>query len=342
MKKHIALMLLLCLTILPLSSCGNNTKYTEAISAIEQGDLETAYKMLSELGDYKDANELLAHFHFIPTDGVITRQDLNNGTSGKMSFIYNEDNLLIKMLTVTPTKTDVAEFKYDEQGNLILEAWNYANGECKTIRYTYGTNNRLTSEELTHPSGDRDIYAYIYNEKGVLIRWLHSFSPVEDDISIIWEHEPIYNSKGVMIEKKETMGDSLITHSYYTYDKKGNMIEQKDMGDGDKYKSTTNFIYDKNGNLTKKLFSTNDGGYSIVYTYDDEQRLIREEHMGIDRQATVTEYSYSSNGFPCGTKLTYPNGLSISTSINYKLVYIPFKLSEQITDLFEVEPILTP
>ena len=59
MKKILVLFILVLSMAVSLVSC-SSTKYNDALNLIEEGKYADAYVILNELGDYKDAKELLA------------------------------------------------------------------------------------------------------------------------------------------------------------------------------------------------------------------------------------------------------------------------------------------
>ena len=72
-------------------------------------------------------------------------------------------------------------------------------------------------------------------------------------------------------------------------------LRGEDEGEGDKKK--TEYTYDKNGNLTKKIEYDDDGNIKTItlYTYDFENRLIRVE-MQKDGREKIVEFTYDPFG----------------------------------------------
>ena len=80
MKKKFAVILsVLLVFVCLLNSCqpsdsldeaASEEKYQEARELLANGDLAKAYKLFTELGDYKDAKKEAARFHFVPTKTV--------------------------------------------------------------------------------------------------------------------------------------------------------------------------------------------------------------------------------------------------------------------------------
>ena len=72
-KILIALLLIFALA-LPLVSC-DSSKYKNAIELISSGNYEEAYVLFKELGDYKDSEEYLSRFWYMPVKLSVTYED---------------------------------------------------------------------------------------------------------------------------------------------------------------------------------------------------------------------------------------------------------------------------
>ena len=74
MKKIFVLFSLLFSLTFCLVSC-DSTKYNNALALIENGEYAAAYEILDELGDYKDAQQKLGHFIYVPVKVKYTEAD---------------------------------------------------------------------------------------------------------------------------------------------------------------------------------------------------------------------------------------------------------------------------
>ena len=212
--------------------CGNEdpafvAKYDEAISLIDSRDYDAAYALIVELGNYKDAQQKLDNFHYVPVASDV----LSNGEISKGECFYSVDNLPIQFIN---TKSD---------------------GVKEIVDYTYDANGNPIKVVFTDDDGDKDIYDYTYDANGNLIKEVHTYS------------------------------------------------------DGDK--SIYDYTYDANGNLIKEVYTSFTGNKSI---YD---------------------YTYDANGNKIKGVCTYSDGDSRSFEVEYKLVYLPQGMSEQVKEILE-------
>ena len=149
MKKIIALFVLIAMMTLCLASC-SVMKYNDAISLIDAGKYEEAYELLKELGDYKDAKQLLAGFHYVPSSATFEQ----DGEKLSVEFFYNENNLPLRtILTNKDGKQHSSDYTYDKNNDLTKEFFiDFEIGET-TYTYTYDENRNLIKSVYDHASG---------------------------------------------------------------------------------------------------------------------------------------------------------------------------------------------
>ena len=68
MKKFICILILIFMLIPTLTSCGTEKQqiYENAIDLLEAGEYAKAKSYFEDLGNYKNAQKILSHFHDIP------------------------------------------------------------------------------------------------------------------------------------------------------------------------------------------------------------------------------------------------------------------------------------
>ena len=93
--KMLALLIaaLMCTSALTACSLGNASKYRQALELTEQGDYEAAYALFNELGDYKDAAEEAAKFHYIPIKETAQLISPDGTRIENLVISLNENNL---------------------------------------------------------------------------------------------------------------------------------------------------------------------------------------------------------------------------------------------------------
>ena len=317
MKKILALLIVLCLLGSCLVAC-NSAKYDDALKLIDEGNYTEAYTLLSELGDYKDAKALLASFYYVPVSGTFTEGD----ETLTVEFLYTEDNLPLR--TVERLGDEVmytADYTYND--NLDLVKIVYGGGEPGEFVYTYDDERRLIKEEHSYGDGDAYSYEYTYDEDGNCIRSVFWYSDGGCTTDYTYED-------GILLRTVETYEDGEVYTSDLFYDEAGKLVrEEFESQDG--LSDTYTYIYDENGNMIEEHDVYSDGESAVyIYTYDEKGNKLTANIAYTDNFSYSYEYTYDENGNL--TKLVYtdPDGVIQGWEREYKLVYIPCGITEQI------------
>ena len=317
MKKILALLIVLCLLGSCLVAC-NSTKYDDALKLIDEGNYTEAYKLLSELGDYKDAKALLASFYYVPVSGTYTEGD----ETLTVEFFYTAANLPLR--TVERLGDEVmytADYTYDD--NLDLVRIVYGGGDPGEYVYTYDDERRLIKE--VHSYGDGEVYTeeYTYDADGNRIRSVYLYPGGGRITDYTYEN-------GVLVRTVETYGDGSVYTTDFVYDESGKLVrEEFDSRDG--LSGTYTYIYDENGNMIEERDIYSDGESAFyIYTYDEKGNMLTANFTYTDSFSYSEEYTYDEDGNL--TKLVYaiPDGDTQIWEREYKLVFIPCGVTAQI------------
>lgn len=329
-------------------------KYQEALALIEKGKYEEAYEIFESLGNYKNSKEILTHFRYVliefkdtSTSDTIVLKDIKlndsnlpseiiyidpeQGYDGRATSKFKYDsngNIIEEIRTNYEGKNSIYSHSYDNSGNLIKFTRINYDSEKTTYDYSYDTNGNLIKEVYTSPSGSvftstyeylydsnnnlikkiyissygREINEYFYNADGDLIKQVYTDSR---DQKTIYDYH--YNEDKKLIKEICTSHWGHVFNTEYTYDLNGYLI--RETTDSDIFEYT----YDLNGNLIKEVRINEYDGYVLDYTYDSNNNLIKEVYTPL-------------------------YGTGHSYEFEYKFVYIPFDLSEEV--LFELEYLL--
>ena len=165
-------------------------------------------------------------------------------------------------------------------------------GDIERIIFEYGDSHKTLKEFHFRDLGLADM-ATLYDENG----------------SIVGYETYILNEAGKIVEQIETNSENVETVRFVkAYDEAGNGIEDKKFIDG-RLTETTSYIYDGDGNVTKKITSNSVQRFQIIddykydlfgnmihntsfqndflvfenkCTYDDHNNLLTEEFFEID------------------------------------------------------------
>ena len=261
--------------------------YQNAIQLLNSDDYvdnNEAYGILSKLGSYKDATELLKRFVY----RVISEEDsgsktvLNNGT---ITFLYDDYGRLI--LKEGPSWSHV--YAYDDNGNLIKDG----SPDFQT-EYQYGSNSKLISARkpiMRETSGKITKTTYLnitYDESGYpLMRKISNSGPC-------WVYE--YQGKG------ETLHDSVritVTYNEHEYSIDLSGYDSNKLCEGAIQPFPTFWIVNADGKQTSSYELTLDAETGIYETpvenceYDAQMNLIKK--ITFDRYGKqVYEYHYAN------------------------------------------------
>ena len=133
MKKIIILFILIFLVSFCFVSC-NSTKYNEALELIENGEYVAAYEILDELGDYKDAQQKIENFHYVPVRATYSEED----EIEYVEFFYNKDNLPIQVVhTDSDGDKSIRDYTYDANGNVIKKVYTDSDRDTDSVDFEY-------------------------------------------------------------------------------------------------------------------------------------------------------------------------------------------------------------
>lgn len=319
MKRSISLFLLIVVLVSVFTSCGAKKNYKEAISLIDAGDYAAAYEILTELGNYKDAKELLGNFRYVLDSeeyGYFTAEGVYN-EGDKTEMTYNSDGLLVSFVR----SDGKFEFTYDENKNLIKETQT-RNGETWVNReYAYDENGNLIKEITFASNLPLYQWEYTYDERGNMTQKIERYSKYLEIASLDLRYtcDYVYDEKDRLIESAVTWSGGSKERVCYVYDENGRLIREEMPnesgavliaeytynGKGDPIKEAhTSYIiewtYDDSGRLTRKQqhnaykFSPIGVEYTYEYTYDEDGKLIHEAY---DDDASFTiDYTYDESG----------------------------------------------
>lgn len=362
-KRIISLITVISLIMCLLTSCAminkvenalgiSKIKYKKAMKLIDDGDLQSAYDILSEIKEYKPAKEELDKFHYVITtrssvhaslDGKAVRSTITyqydeggriaqmkstgpNGTVTTTDYEYDEHGNVIRYTETTviegrePTTSSYEyEYEYDESGRILSKTTLTDEGEkrLEMITYTYDEQDRLVHKKILYLSwGNTYNYAYDYDDAGNLIKELQTIDYGQGQSETVYSYEYTYNEDG----HKSTKTYYAYGYTYtdtYTYD--GAYISRAyqlyDSDDYDDEWCDTLFSYDENGNLIGLSQTTSSNFFiDLTLSYDDNNCCV-----------SIIQKRYASN--------------TITYTAEYKLIYVTGEVDEEMySDIFDVLP----
>lgn len=229
--------------------------------------------------------------------------------------------------------------EYDRNGNEIkFEMYDkYDHLKYSSIS-TYDDKGNLLTEYRESDNGRTTFEKNVYDKNGNLIKEYEGDN--EDNLILDMEYEydngllkkcVNYNEDGSIWDIKE-----------YEYDN-GRLTKEKVLSDSGYVFRIYEYEYDKEGRLSKK--TDNFYGHVTIYYYDKEERIIREELYGEDKELSAVyknkygnygiteEYAYKSDGTLRSHKKTYYDEKGQLS----KTVYVNEKGKEKVSATWEYD-----
>ncbi|MBQ1262573.1 MAG: hypothetical protein IIY01_06550 [Clostridia bacterium] len=271
-------------------------------------------------------------------------------------YTYDSTGKLIALLQTNPSgKATAHTYTYDADGNRVGET--VVHPDRFRSFYTYAADGELILRVKVSGDGQEWArYELTYDENGRLLRKVDrmqgSYEKAEDYS---------YDENGNLVQMLQNDGCTTQTYTY-TYDERGNRLTETHVAPGGVVRSVIEHTYDTND----RLIQTKKGDTVTTYAYDEEGHLMRKEEVLPSGKKNVFAYTYNERGrlieslitrvLSSGKENNYryvydaygnpvhsvrpnPDGSTLEVTSEYKLVYIPFPLSEQILELGLIQPI---
>ena len=251
----------------------------------------------------------------------------SNGDRYIYDYTYDERRNLTKKLIANPNgERIIYEYKFDINDNLVSEVFTDANGKKKSTDYTYNDNGVIIKEVYTSPDGDKNYTDYTYDKKGNITYKVYTKPSGRKDT-----YTYTYDKTGKLI--KEIYNNSSIRGESvyeYTYDDNGNIIKKVHISEGGD-EEVYEYVYDVEGRVIKTSYSGSSisGESCTEYIYDEKGNLIQEILTNSIGGKNIRGYVYDEYGNILKLECIASNGDIKKYEIVYKLVYIPFDISEE-------------
>ena len=271
---------------------GNATAYT----------YDGAGRVLSETVTADGAVSSVTHAH---TRTGQKKQDANGTLT--VSFEYDAMGRMVKQ---TESDGTVKAYVYDENGNRVKFFLLRGGVQEMSLTYIYdrlnrlvemGSNNSTVVKYSYDANGNRTMM--MYPQSGIYVGYTYNYANLVTMVdNYVGNTSPSYRTYSYYMDGSVNRVDDDSTLYVYSYDSMGRLYMEEDYRDDTGYE--LDFAYDRFGNR-ESLFAYNvdyDDWYEIAYTYDLNNRLIREDREdfigspGHTAGVTATTYAYDGNG----------------------------------------------
>ncbi len=280
------------------SNAGHRYVYNKATGNLDSEtnrlDVTTTYKY-NDVGAKIQEKFDIYEFNYI-SHGELESVKISGKT--KVSYSYDDDN---KLLSESYANGDTVRYEYDENGNLARQ---YHNDDTSPyVTYSYNTDNELT-QKINSDTGLK----YVYGENNsVEVYRLSDDTLVQsytEDVTEADENNGIeaktdvteshfgdtysYTTKNNSISYQ--YGDNFLTYSAKSNDKSQTVSDSVNFNGETSLKS--DYTYDDNSNITKKLLSySKTETMSVINEYDNQNRIIATGYNNI-----ADHFKYDKSG----------------------------------------------
>ncbi len=191
-----------------------------------------------------------------------------------ISFFDENDNLILEKLDPNTNgdhpRNREYSYEYNDDGTIAVMTLSNSYGNSYKTYYEYNSDGTINKETFYTDDELYNTAVYTYDE--------HS-NPIRKEIIYIGR---VVGEVNVHVLSYE-----------YDYDSDGRISVKKEFMDND-LKSTESYTYDTDGNTASLEAQYADLDFNILrkYTYNSENRLIKEEISTGDEETTYIEYEY--------------------------------------------------
>lgn len=254
----------------------------------------TAYKLTYDR-EFTKEGELVCEIEYDPAGNEIQKQLNTYNEKGKIirHELYNEGELV-----------ETIVFEYDEKGNLSSEYREFEEGYPLRTLYTYDDENRVIEKRVEDTDGEqekRETFAYHDEWKDKVVK--HDTYDEEDELTT--EEIVSYELRDGEIKTKE---QTLIDHTinirrrtvFFDAKKREDNIGYVTYNEKDKALELFKIMFDEKGReVEERSESVNASeNFEVLYTYDDDDRVIHQEHRQGDRILSKHNRRFNEKSLP--------------------------------------------
>jgi hypothetical protein len=263
------------------------------IEAVETPDT-SAYKLTYDRAFTKDG-ELVYEIEFDPAGHEVQKQVNTYNEKEKIvrHELYNEGRLV-----------ETIAFEYNEDGTLKSEYREFEEGYPLWTLYTYDDQKRVIEKRVEDTDGElekREIFGYHEEWKDKVVR--HEIYDEEDELTT--EELTDYEMRdGEVRTKQQTVIDHTINVKRRTvfFDAKNreDNIAYVTYNEKDKVVEMFKVIFDEKGRETEERSESVNASenFEVLYTYDEEDRVIHQEHRQGDRILSKHNRLFNEKSLP--------------------------------------------
>lgn len=222
MKKLICVVLALVM-IMAMVACADENKeaYEAAVATYNAGDYKAASEMLTALGEYEDAAQLLATIKTEVTGKTVTVTTAQGATTTEVEYVFQDGNIVKENVTHADGTVTKNYYKYDDNGLCTSETLNQADGSKIVINHLFEEGKKVRSIR-TNANKSKDTYVYTCDENGKILS--HVLTLADGTVEVATYN---YNENGLLANI--TAGNTI---NSFTYNDKGEVTVEYLVVDG--------------------------------------------------------------------------------------------------------------
>ncbi len=241
------------------------------------------------------AGELVFEMEFDQKKNEIQKQLNTYDDKGKITKheLYNEGELV-----------ETIVFEYDDKGNLFSEYREFEEGYPLKTLYSYDDEKRVVEKRVEDTDGElekRETFVYHEEWKDKVVK--HQIFDEEDSLTTEEENEfEIRN--GEVRTKSQTVTDHMINMKrktvFHDAKERDDNIAYVTYNEKEKVVELFKIIFDEKGREIEERSESVNGSenFEVYYTYDDDDRVIHQEHRQGDRILSKHNRRFNERSLP--------------------------------------------
>lgn len=218
---------------------------------------------------------------------------------------YNENDKIVRHELYNEGQlVETIEFTYDENGRLASEYREFEEGYPLRTLYTYDEEGRVIEKRVEDSDEElekRETFTYHPEWKDKVVK--HEVYDEEDTLTTV-EETGYEELNGEVKVKSQKITDNTINHSrrtvYYPAKDREDNIAYVTYNEKDKALEIFRIVYDEKGREAEERSESvlQSENYEVLYTYDDNDRVIHQEHRQGDRILSKHDRRFLEHGLP--------------------------------------------
>lgn len=221
-----------------------------------------------------------------------------NDPTNAYTYLYdmtydNEYKYIIKIHTEFESNSSIYSntfFTYDTYGNMSTREYNSSTGEWEENSWDYDEKGQLLASHDASSDGWYEDIQNVYDNDGKLIE----SNLTSQNLLFPWNITYVYDTQDNLVTIDRDVGDGNRWISEFEYDENGTKIKGYRVASS--VESTTSYTYDERGNIIEEytVQADNSGWYKQEYTYNEVNEILTDRYENSFGNLELITYTYDT------------------------------------------------